>query len=203
MMSIQKKQKIPHNYGINDIPLILQEKRVDRKGEFEYKPRMPDIMHGYSGNIMLVNGAYQPELNIDQGTYRFRILNGSNSSILQVSFSDNRFFTVIASDGGFLPASVRTDNIILSPGERFEILTDFEKEDELSLISIVAGGNKYKSINISVSNNKSLFFKHPEYFVYEPVELDNNRQADRSFIMESRGDERIQNQRQKNVNEKN
>ena len=182
-----KNQNIPRDYGINDFPVILQEKRLNSKGQFSYRPGMHDIMTGYTGNIMLVNGVLQPELKINQGTYRFRILNGSNSSILQVSFSDSRIFTVIASDGGFLPASARTDNIILSPGERFEILADFNKEETLSLISAVAGGNRYKSVDISVSSKKSKFFTHPEYFTYDPVKADNSRQADRSFIMETRG----------------
>ena len=114
-----KKQNIPQSYGVNDYPVILQEKRLGGNGQFIYKPGMHDLMHGYTGNIMLVNGAWQPELKIDQGTYRFRILNGSNSSILRISFSDSRMFTVIAGDGGFLPASVKTDNIVLSTGERF------------------------------------------------------------------------------------
>ena len=182
-----KKQNIPKDYGINDFPVILQEKRLNSKGQFSYSPGMHDIMMGYTGNIMLVNGAIQPELQVNQGTYRFRILNGSNSSILQVSFSDGRMFTVIASDGGFLPESVRTDNIILSPGERFEILADFDKEEELSLISAVAGGNRYKSFNISVGSKKSDSFKHPVSFDYEPLKADNSKQADRSFIMETRG----------------
>ncbi|MDC7222264.1 MAG: multicopper oxidase domain-containing protein, partial [Spirochaetales bacterium] len=73
---------LPREYGVNDFPLILQDRRVDRQGEIRYRPSMPDIMHGYLGNIVLTNGAYQPALSLPDGTYRFRLLNGSNSSVL-------------------------------------------------------------------------------------------------------------------------
>ena len=82
---------------------------------------MHDEVFGYFGNIILVNGAFEPVLNINAGTYRFRVLNGSNSSIFRVRFSNDKKFTVIAGDGGFLPKSLSTSEIIISPGERYRI----------------------------------------------------------------------------------
>ena len=58
---------IPQDYGINDIPLILQDRRVKTNGAFEYGPRPPDVIHGYIGNVLLVNGAYQPVLERPHG----------------------------------------------------------------------------------------------------------------------------------------
>jgi FtsP/CotA-like multicopper oxidase with cupredoxin domain len=40
---------------------------------------------------------------------------------------------VIASDGGFLPSTVQTDSVIMSPGERYEILVDMQSLDENTL----------------------------------------------------------------------
>ena len=54
-----------------------------------------------------------------------RLLNGSNSSILRLHFSGERGFHQIASDGGFLERPVPLREVILSPGERAEILIDF------------------------------------------------------------------------------
>ena len=44
---------LPADYGIDDIPVILQDRRFDRSGRFAYRPSMPDLMHGYIGNEML------------------------------------------------------------------------------------------------------------------------------------------------------
>jgi FtsP/CotA-like multicopper oxidase with cupredoxin domain len=146
-------------------------------------------MHGYIGNAVLVNGAYKPKLEINRGTYRFRILNGSNSSIYRLSFSDSRQFTVIASDGGFLPESVNVDNLILSPGERFEILADFKTGGDIMLNLEIYGNTDYEIMTIEVGDNKGSFFEHPEKFIYEPEDFDseNLNLPKRSFVMETRG----------------
>lgn len=181
-----KSLKIPQSYGINDFPVILQDRRLDRKGVFEYRPRLPDIMHGYTGNIMLANGAYKSSLELGQGTYRFRLLNGSNSSLFRISFSDSRPFTVIASDGGFLPESVKTDSLVMSPGERFEILIDFTMNEKTALLTEIAGGDVHEAFNIIVNSSKNEYFRHPESFDYKPVLLKSDAVI-RTFRMENRG----------------
>ena len=115
---------IPKRYGADDIPLILQERRFSGQ-TFTYSPAMPDVMHGYTGNEIIVNGAVRPVLDVPASLVRFRLLNGSNSSIHRIRFSDGRTFSMIASDGGFLEEPTAMDNVILSPGERAEILVDF------------------------------------------------------------------------------
>ncbi|MCP5513948.1 MAG: multicopper oxidase domain-containing protein [Spirochaetales bacterium] len=181
-----KSLKIPQRYGINDFPVILQDRRLDRNGAFEYLPRMPDIMHGYTGNIMLANGAYKSSLELGRGTYRFRLLNGSNSSLFRISFSDSRMFTVIASDGGFLPESVKTDSLVMSPGERYEILIDFMEKEEISLVTEIAGGDIHEAVKIKINGTENEYFTHPETFKYQPVVPDSG-QVRRTFRMENRG----------------
>jgi FtsP/CotA-like multicopper oxidase with cupredoxin domain len=177
---------IPKEYGVDDIPLILQDRRFERDGSFRYAPFPPDIMHGYIGNAVLVNGAYEPLLKLDRGTYRFRLLNGSNSSIMRISFSSGQEFTVIASDGGFLPESVRTDRIILSPGERYEILADFDGTEQTSLVTEIYGGKTYETLKIDVTEKEGRFYDHPGSFRYRAVVPDKDS-VRRSFRMETRG----------------
>jgi len=178
---------IPKTYGVNDIPLIFQDRRFDRQGGFDYRPGRPDLMHGYIGNAVLVNGAYLPELKLDGGTYRFRLLNGSNSSIYRFSFKDSRMFTVIAGDGGFLPESVRTDKLIISPGERFEILIDFKTPGEAGLVLEIYGSETYEVMTVSVGGAQGEFFPHPADFVYESEDFSSADLNERNFIMETRG----------------
>lgn len=182
-----KNLNIPQDYGINDFPIILQDRRINRKGEFQYAPTMHDTMQGYVGNILLTNGTVEPELKIAEGTYRFRLLNGSNSSIFKVKFSDNRDFTVIASDGGFLPESVVRNNIIIAPGERFEILVDFEEGTDISLETDIYGGDSFNALHIETTNKTAAYFNHPEFLEYKGVVFNQSSDIKRNFRMETRG----------------
>ena len=183
-----KNLNIPQDYGINDFPIILQDRRINRNGEFQYRPSMHDTMQGYIGNVILTNGAVGPDLNIPYGTYRFRLLNGSNSSLFRIGFSDNRDFTVIASDGGFLPESVVRNTLILSPGERYEILVDFEKGTDISLeTDIYGGGSSFETLHINTADKTGEYFSHPKTFQYQNVVIDQSRDTKRTFRMETRG----------------
>ena len=150
-----------------NIPLIIQDRRIGCNGSFEYRPSRPDLMHGFTGNVVLVNGVYKPYLKINGGTYRFRVLNGSNSSIYRIAFSDNRDFTVIASDGGFLPETVNINSLIISPGERYEILMDLITGIETEMFLEILGGGKYEILGIAAGSGSGRFFRHPESFPYE------------------------------------
>ncbi len=178
---------IPKEYGINDIPLILQDRRFNRDGSFDYQPYRSDLMHGYIGNAVLVNGSYEPVLDVKKGTYRFRILNGSNSSIYRISFSDRSNFTVIASDGGFLPESVKTKSLIMSPGERYEILADFSKKESKELIVEISGGGSFEALTVNSSRETGRFFDHPETFIYRHPDYTDKSLEERTFNMETRG----------------
>ncbi len=182
-----KSLPIPRTYGVNDFPLIIQDRRLNRKGQFAYNPGRPDIMRGYTGNVVLVNGAYEPFLNLSRGTYRFRILNGSNSSIFKIKFSDDRSFTVIASDGGFLPHSFKTTSFITAPAERYEILVDFASEGTASLITEIYGGDSFKTLDFNISKQKGTFYPHPADFAYTPVVYNKDEDIQRTFRMETRG----------------
>jgi FtsP/CotA-like multicopper oxidase with cupredoxin domain len=121
---------LPRTYGVDDIPLILQDRRFAKDGSFVYVRAMPDIMHGVIGNHFLVNGESQPYLSVGRNLVRFRILNGSNSSIYRIGLSDEGSFQQIASDGGFLQKSVAMAHLILAAGERAEIVVDFSRYRE-------------------------------------------------------------------------
>lgn len=116
---------IPKEYGVDDVPLVLQERRFARNGTFAYRPTMPDLMHGYFGNALLANGVIEPTLEVERDILRLRLLNGSNSTLLRLSLSNGEPLHQIATDGGFLEAPVTLDYVVLSPGERAEVLIDF------------------------------------------------------------------------------
>lgn len=135
---------LPENYGVDDIPVILQERRFDNSGRFSFRPGRRDLMMGYFGNTVLVNGALSPVKEVPRGPVRLRLLNGSNSSLLRISFEGLPEVQQISSDGGFLERPIGMKFIILSPGERAEVIADFSQAT-LSRVVLRADSNSGQS----------------------------------------------------------
>ena len=110
--------------GLRDIPLVLADKRVT-SGALVYQPTMMDIVTGWLGNTMTVNGTAGPvTATVEPAVIRLRLLNASNARILNPAFSDGRSFWLIGTDGGLLDAPAKVSSVLLAPGERAEILLD-------------------------------------------------------------------------------
>src|SRR5690625_1560655 len=54
---ISKSLHIPQEHGVNDFPLIIQDRKLDTDGNMKYEPNMTDMMMGLYGNAFLINGA--------------------------------------------------------------------------------------------------------------------------------------------------
>ena len=111
--------------GEFDVPLVLQDKRFQQVKRFVYAPSMADVMTGYLGDTMFVNGVPVPYLDVENGVYRFRIVNGATARVMKLGFENGMAFHVIGTDGGLIDAAERVTSVMLSPGERVEILVDF------------------------------------------------------------------------------
>jgi len=125
--------------GELDVPLLLQDRRRTADGSFRYSPSPMDLMSGYLGDAVLVNGTPDAELSVAATVYRFRLLNGSNARIFRVAFDDGRAFQVIAGDGGLLESAIPATGCFLGPGERAELLVDFSRDPvgrRLRLVSL-------------------------------------------------------------------
>lgn len=143
------KLNIPKTHGDNDFPLVIQDRNLRRNGQLSYELDMMSVMHGMHGDTPLVNGAYDPFLEVPQGKVRLRLLNGSNAKIFQLNLSTHDDFWQIASDGGFLDKPIKLQQIILGPAERAEIIVDFSSykqgdkiylmDQDISLMSFIIG----------------------------------------------------------------
>ncbi len=84
---------------------------------------------------MTVNGRTWPTLDVEARRYRFRLLNGCNSRFLMLKLvtGDPEIrpataaltFSQIGAEGGFLPAPVSLDRLLMSPAERADVVVDF------------------------------------------------------------------------------
>ncbi|MBA3898666.1 MAG: multicopper oxidase domain-containing protein [Bacteroidetes bacterium] len=121
---------LPRTYGLDDFPVVLQDRKYDANGNFLIEAL---------GDSMLVNGTAKPFLDCPSQMIRLRILNGSNARIYNLGFSDNRSFTIIASDGSLLPEAYSTNRALLANGERVEIIVDLSNDKDNSVVLMSYG----------------------------------------------------------------
>lgn len=127
------KLGIPASYGVDDLPVVIQDRAFNQNGQFRYVSMMQERMQGMHGDTMLVNGVVSPTLKAQKTLLRLRLLNGSNARIYNLAFHDNRSFHVIASDCSMLSSPVRMNRLQLAPGERAEILVDLSDRKQVIL----------------------------------------------------------------------
>jgi len=120
---LEEALDLPRSYGVDDIPLLIQSKAFNlTTGDIE--PVGPETH-------FMVNGTIYPYVELPRQVVRLRLLNGSNLRVLNIGFSDDRQFHMIATDGGLLPAPVPLTRISLATGERAEILVDLSDLDQV------------------------------------------------------------------------
>jgi len=110
--------------GFFEIPLVIQDKRFSSSGII-YNPTMSEVMSGYMGETIIVNGEASPFAEVTTRFYRLRILNASNARIYNLALSNNADLTIIGNDGGLLKNPATVKNILLAPGERLDVLVNF------------------------------------------------------------------------------
>ena len=115
---------LPSRWGVDDIPLIIQDRRFTPDGQFFDRMNYIAVTNGYVGDTALVNGARYPQARTARGWIRLRILNGSNARSYALAASDGRSLYVIGSDGGLLANPVELKRLLIHVGERFEVLVD-------------------------------------------------------------------------------
>lgn len=125
--------------GEYEIPVVIQDRRFDDKNQFVYGATMHDRMVGFYGDKILVNGRPNAEFEVASRAYRLRVLNGSTARIYKLGWSDGSPVTVIGVDGGLLEVPENRPYVMIAPGERLDIWSDFSgrrKGTEVTLRSL-------------------------------------------------------------------
>ncbi|AWB86679.1 multicopper oxidase family protein [Mycetocola zhujimingii] len=138
---------LPRTYGVDDVPVIVQDTPIDDDGEIRNEDRG---FVGALGRDLIVNGTPGPYLDVETTSVRLRLLNASTARTYNFGFDDRRDFAQIGSDGGLLAEPNRTSAVRLSPGERAEIVVDIvpgervalrSTEPDLGMLPVLAGQN--------------------------------------------------------------
>jgi FtsP/CotA-like multicopper oxidase with cupredoxin domain len=119
--------------GPFDLPIVIQDRLFGPDGALAYAP---NPILGMLGDRVLVNGVEDATLDVREGSTRLRILNGSNARIYKLAWSDGSPVVVIATDGGLLAAPVAKPYVMLAPGERIEIWTEFGRSPTGSRVTL-------------------------------------------------------------------
>ncbi|REF36633.1 multicopper oxidase family protein [Thermasporomyces composti] len=124
---------LPSNYGVDDVPVIVQDKKFHRDGRLDDEDDGNEV--GLLGSTVVVNGTYAPYHEVTTERVRLRLLNASTARTYAFGFDDDRSFLLVGTDGGLLAAPYETKRIRLSPGERAEIVVTMEPQSVVHLRS--------------------------------------------------------------------
>ena len=97
--------------GQYEIPIVIQDREFNPDGSFFYPPT---ITNAFFGDKVLANGKVWPFLNVQQGKYRFRLLNGSQARSYSLRLENLANpsqvipFTLIGTDLGLMSAPINS-----------------------------------------------------------------------------------------------
>lgn len=180
---------LPKRYGVDDIPLVIQDRSFASDGSFIYNKNMMTVMHGYHGDTLLVNGTVAPYLEVEANLLRLRLLNASNARVYNFAVAGvkNR---LIASDNSFLERAESVGSVVLSPAERVEVVVDLRRvfAKKLYLVDRESGA---KVLEIRVNKRAQVRSAIPSKLT--TLETINLRKVakKRRFVLETRGPGRL------------
>jgi spore coat protein A, manganese oxidase len=170
------------------VPLVLQDRMFDTNGQL-YFPNagINPTVHPYwvpefVGDTIVVNGKVWPYLNVDRQRYRFYVINGSNSRPYDMFLQDlttgvkGPQMWVIATDGGYLDRPVLINpnatgaqtkagvqkSLIIMPGERYEVIVDFNDPVWLNAVTAAYRGSVPNPLNLILRNTAPTVLGSPK-----------------------------------------
>ncbi|MEV0293588.1 multicopper oxidase domain-containing protein [Nocardia sp. NPDC050710] len=140
LITDDEEAALPLPTGDRDIPLMITDRSFAADGSFAYPLADPALrtpgvtepyMNGVLGDVILVNGAPWPTLEVDPVRYRLRLLNASNARRYRLTLDPpppgGGGLVQIGSDGGLLERPAAHDTLDISPAERFDLIVDFAR----------------------------------------------------------------------------
>lgn len=113
--------QVPEIAATPEAFFFLQDFAPSASGQFP-SPSPMDTRLGREGPLINVNGQSQPTFSIERnGWLRLRIVNASPSRFYRLQLESHTFF-VIATDGGALQTPIELDQLLIVPGERYELM---------------------------------------------------------------------------------
>ncbi|KAF2999037.1 hypothetical protein E8E13_008447 [Curvularia kusanoi] len=125
--------------GKYDVPLALSAKYYNQDGTL-WDPEANGETTSVYGDVIHVNGAPWPYMDVEPRKYRFRVLNTGISRTYKLYMEAQNQpgtkipFKVIGSDCGLLERSIDSSDLYISVAERWEIVVDFSQYANKNII---------------------------------------------------------------------
>jgi FtsP/CotA-like multicopper oxidase with cupredoxin domain len=117
--------------------LVLDDVKLDRKGQIPPPGWWLEQHSGREGNVRLVNGRSEPEFTVPAGQVeRWRVVNAASARYVRLSIG-GYLFRILGTDGGLLESPVTANDVLFTPGDRFDLAVGpFEEGDTVSIESL-------------------------------------------------------------------
>lgn len=117
--------EIPEIAASQEEFLVLKDFEIDASGQVVSTGRML----GREGSLLTVNGQLNPTITLPSGgLLRLRIANASTSRFYRLAL-ENHSFHLIATDGGGISSPIELSELLLTPGERADVLVRGEQDE--------------------------------------------------------------------------
>ena len=119
---------------------MIDDMKLTKENDFtrgNFFKRWAERHDGREGDTLLINGKELPTINVNAGqTERWRFINSSSARYFLLHLQ-GRKFKIIATDGGLIEEPVEASRILITPGERVDILVGpFEEDDQFEIESL-------------------------------------------------------------------
>jgi spore coat protein A len=123
----QFERDLPLPRGERDLALMIADRSFDHRNQLTepFTERRPPA-DGINAKCVLVNGAHLPFHPVTARRYRLRILNASQFRPYNLHLSNGAPLVQVGTDSGLMPKPVRRESIFIAPGERVEVVVDFD-----------------------------------------------------------------------------
>jgi spore coat protein A len=181
IVSDDEEDALPLPRGDRELPLLICDRAFEADGSLRYPLRDMamhhpgadgDFLSGIFGDVILVNGAAWPRHEVANVRYRLRLVNGSNARRYRLGLSPGADLIQIGTDDGLLAAPVTHREIVLSPGERCDVLVDFSAYpigSEVTLTNTLGTGPAAEIMRFAVTRSATDDTRVPPRLADVPV----------------------------------
>ncbi len=130
-----------------EVPLVLDDILIDANGLLPFGQSAPThALMGRFGNLMLINGITDYELDVQRGeVVRFYLTNVANTRTFNVVFGGARI-KVVAGDVSKFEREQFVSSVVIAPAERYIVDVYFEDEGDHPITNTIQAINHFRGI---------------------------------------------------------
>lgn len=139
----------PDHYGPvhREEVLVLDDMLFDEQGAIPWGDSSPThALMGRFGNVFLVNGITDYDLDVQQGeVVRFYLTNVANARTFNVNFGSARV-KIVGSDVGRYEREQWVESVVIAPAERYIVDVQFDEPGELAVTNSIQAVSHFRGV---------------------------------------------------------